>query len=1007
MKYSRLLVAILTFLVLADAWCQGSFQLESGTNLDYRTITNNVSFPWEVLWGNDAMLWVTEKGSGSLRPQISRIDPVTGAKTVIYTPPAGVMAEVDAPPGLLGMAFHPNFDPNNPSSDPSSGTNIVFITYTASDFTQHLASLTYDGVSLSNLQVLAQSSLAPSNHGSRLIITNDNYLLWSTGADDQNDGQNVDNLVGKILRVDLDGVPPAENPFFTNVGAERSKVFSFGHRNPQGLIQLPSSHPNLPNYIYSSEHGGTQNDEVNLINPGNNYGWPNNEGFCTSSTSDNECPLVTFDEAPTGLLYYDHPAIPEWNGSILMGTSKGSKLVRLLLNSAGEITNKDVNGSPNNNIDLTGNSYTFDFSGVVARPRAMTMSPDGKVYVASLNAASDGSQDRIFVIENPDFTGCGDSGTPTCQQFNINTAPQITMCDAQSISLELSGSEAGVSYEIYINGNPSGIVAAGTGCNLSFLLSPTLLIQNNISFSDGDVLTIVATTSGCTSTMSGSVTLNIENLFAPRYYTENGTSEAPSFDGISYQWFNDGGVISGATSRILANSTSDSRVVVSNCGCSVWATQVDSREEVAMGHELGSDYVFSRKITQSLDVPWAIEFGLDHLWITERDLGEVIKVDPATGATNTVLSLGTDEQFDATTSPRAGLMGMAVDWDSNPVNFFLAYTYNDGSLKLRLSAFEYNESAEILENEQILVENIPSQTNHGSALLFENGFLYASTGSVDNDEAQSLNNLVGKILWINPSNPSSNISELIHSYGHRNPQGLTSTPDGKIYSSEHGEVGGDELNLIQEDFNYGWPNFRGECTSSIPDQNECPEMIFGSVAPGGLAYYDESGEIPALRNTILMANLRANSLVSVGLSSEYNVQGVSQSLFGRSDCGIYGRLRDVAVSNTGEIFLLSNGSDHTSANIYKLSLNADQIELSTPNQGDQLFVYPNPTTEFLYIRDAQKRYSYEIFDISGNRLRMKLEENTEAIDVSKLNAGIYFIKYESEDGIKSIRFVKK
>ncbi|MEM7298009.1 MAG: PQQ-dependent sugar dehydrogenase, partial [Bacteroidota bacterium] len=734
MKYYQKTLLILTFLFsYLLSWSQGSFQLEDGTNLDYRTITNDVSFPWEILWGDDGMLWVTEKGSGSTRPQISRIDPTTGAKTTLYIPPADLMAEIDAPPGLLGMAFHPNFDANNPDSDPANGSNIVYITFTSGDFTQDLARLTYDGSSLSNLEILVQTNEAPSNHGSRLIITNDDKLLWSTGSEDApRDGQNLDDLIGKTLRVNLDGSVPQDNPYFTTEDASRSKIFTYGHRNPQGIAQIPSNHPTLANFIYSSEHGSTQNDEINLLTSGNNYGWSLFEGYCTSNSTDNTCPLVTFDEAPTGLIYYDHPAIPEWSGALLMGTSKGSKLIRLLLNEAGEIINKDENAPTSNNIELENNNYEFDFSGLLARPRAMAMSPDGKVYVASLDAASDGSEDRIFVIENPDFSGCGSSGTPSCQMFAITTASDVTICDAQSLTIELSGSEQGASYELNINGSASGIVVEGSGCNINFELTPSLLFQNDATLSDGDVLTVVSTASGCSQSMTGSVTVNVSNSFSARYYPTTGNSEAPEFQGLTYQWYNDGGLIANETSRLLENSTSDARVIVTNCNCSVWAEAVDDRSEISFGHQFDDQFVHSSPISSQLDVPWAIEYGRDdNLWITERDLGQVLQVDPETGDITNALQLGQNESFDATTSPRAGLMGMAINWDADPVNFYLAYTYNDGSLKLRISSFEYDESASSLSNELVLVEDIPSQTNHGSALLLDNGYLYATTGSVD------------------------------------------------------------------------------------------------------------------------------------------------------------------------------------------------------------------------------------------------------------------------------------
>ena len=131
--------------------------------------------------------------------------------------------------------------------------------------------------------------------------------------------RNLNSLAGKTLRMNLDGSIPADNPDPTSL------VYSFGHRNSQGLCLGPDG------TIYSSEHGQNANDEFNIIEANRNYGWPNVEGMCNGNEvtfcEENNVrePLDTWSPCPAvnGIEYYDHPAIPEWNNTVLMAVLGG------------------------------------------------------------------------------------------------------------------------------------------------------------------------------------------------------------------------------------------------------------------------------------------------------------------------------------------------------------------------------------------------------------------------------------------------------------------------------------------------------------------------------------------------------------------------------------------------------------------------------------------------------------------------------------------------------------
>ena len=132
---------------------------------------------------------------------------------------------------------------------------------------------------------------------------------------------------GKVLRINLDGTIPADNPVAGN------PYWSFGHRNPQGLVFAN-------NKLYSSEHGPSNDDEINIIEKGKNYGWPNVEGFCDGSGEQSFCSANNVKEpvrnwtptaAVSGLDYYNSDLIPQWKNSLLVVALKNARLYQMKL----------------------------------------------------------------------------------------------------------------------------------------------------------------------------------------------------------------------------------------------------------------------------------------------------------------------------------------------------------------------------------------------------------------------------------------------------------------------------------------------------------------------------------------------------------------------------------------------------------------------------------------------------------------------------------------------------
>ena len=290
------------------------------TSVEVDTIYTGLDIPWEIIYGGDGHIWTTER-----KGIVSRINPVTKTKTVVLNIVSSVYQNSES--GLLGMVLHPNF----------ATTPEVFIAYTYGTFSnlkEKLVKYTYNGTSLVSPVVILDNIVGNTTHnGSRIIILADNTLLFSTGDAQNTDfPQDMNELNGKLLRINLDGSIPSDNPVAGN------PVYSYGHRNVQGLLL----HPN--GKIYMSEHGASTDDEFQIAEMGKNYGWPNVEGFCNTSSEQTFCaandvkePLIVWTPtiAPSDLVFYENSAFPEFHNKILMSVLKDKKIIALTMNTDG------------------------------------------------------------------------------------------------------------------------------------------------------------------------------------------------------------------------------------------------------------------------------------------------------------------------------------------------------------------------------------------------------------------------------------------------------------------------------------------------------------------------------------------------------------------------------------------------------------------------------------------------------------------------------------------------
>ncbi|MBO6783976.1 MAG: PQQ-dependent sugar dehydrogenase [Alphaproteobacteria bacterium] len=340
-----------------------------GHRFEAVVVTGDLDRPWGLAFLPDGRMLVTER-EGALR-MITPGGGVTG-------PLAGV-PEVFArgQGGLLDVVLHPDFAENS----------LVYLTYSRpgdDGATTALVRARLEGAALADVETIfvADNPASGGRHfGSRMAFGPDGKLYVSIGERGEDDeAQNLSNHNGTVVRLNDDGTVPDDNPFVGRAGVPAS-TFSYGHRNPQGMTVHPTR-----GEVWVHEHGPRGGDEINLLKPGANYGWPvvtfgeSYAGFPIgegTSKPGMEPPLHhwTPSIAPSGMAFYTGDAFPQWRGDLLVGSLKFQYLARL-----------DMDGTR----VLSEDRLLED---VFGRVRDVRQGPDGLIYL--LTDESDGSLVRL------------------------------------------------------------------------------------------------------------------------------------------------------------------------------------------------------------------------------------------------------------------------------------------------------------------------------------------------------------------------------------------------------------------------------------------------------------------------------------------------------------------------------------------------------------------------------------------------------------------------------------
>ena len=325
----------------------------------YELYVDGISVPWGFTWLSNGDMLVTERAGELFLVRDGEIAAnITGLPDDIRASGQG---------GFLDVEAHPDYENNG----------WIYFTYSSSSgggdgANTALIRAKLEGTSLTNMETLykATPNTTRGQHfGSRIAFDNDGYVYFSVGDRGNRDvnPQDITRDAGKVYRLHADGSIPADNPFVNEAGAKEA-VYSYGHRNPQGMAMNPWT-----GAIWEHEHGPQGGDELNIIQPGKNYGWPiisfginyNGTEFAEDTARAGMEQPITYwvpSIAPSGMAFVTSDTYPDWKGHVLVGSLKFG-YVHLVKLDGDTVTGREE--------VLSG----------IGRVRSIEQGPDGVIYV--------------------------------------------------------------------------------------------------------------------------------------------------------------------------------------------------------------------------------------------------------------------------------------------------------------------------------------------------------------------------------------------------------------------------------------------------------------------------------------------------------------------------------------------------------------------------------------------------------------------------------------------------
>lgn len=325
-----------------------------GLPYEIEIVAENLNIPWAMDISEQNALYFTQR-PGTVR--VIKNGQLIQEPLITFSSP--FVSEGEG--GLLGLALDPDFISNR----------YIYVLYTYKENNQYYNRVVrlheYNNRATVDKVILDKIPASLNHNGGRIKIGPDKKLYITVGDADQPElAQDINSLAGKILRIELDGSIPQDNPI------PNSPVYSLGHRNPQGITWDQN------NNMYITEHGPIAHDEINKIQPGGNYGWPLVAGKQEASLIQTIKPLLdSGDEtfAPSGITFINEGPL---QGRLLVATLRGKQLLSILPDEEG-VEVLEIDSFLNNEF---------------GRLRDVILASDGSIYIATSNRDGRGIPDR-------------------------------------------------------------------------------------------------------------------------------------------------------------------------------------------------------------------------------------------------------------------------------------------------------------------------------------------------------------------------------------------------------------------------------------------------------------------------------------------------------------------------------------------------------------------------------------------------------------------------------------
>lgn len=343
-------------------------QTQGQVNFRVETVVGGLQVPWSIVWAPDGRMFFTER-PGRVRVFANgqlRAEPLFTVRDV----------EESGESGLMSLALHPQFASNH----------FLYLAYVYNSNGQFVRVVRYreTEAGLTDQKVIIENIPAAEFHaGCRIRFGPDGKLYITTGdATERGLAQRLDSLAGKTLRLNDDGSIPQDNPFVGKANT-RTEIWSYGHRNAQGLDWQPGT-----NLMFQTEHGPSGfdgpggGDEVNIVERGKNYGWPTIHHRETRTGL--EPPLLEYTPAvaPASGMFYRGSTFPQFRGNFFFGCLRGERIIRVVLDGRRVVSQEN----------LLQDKY--------GRIREIAEGPDGAIYFSTSNRDGRGrparDDDRII-----------------------------------------------------------------------------------------------------------------------------------------------------------------------------------------------------------------------------------------------------------------------------------------------------------------------------------------------------------------------------------------------------------------------------------------------------------------------------------------------------------------------------------------------------------------------------------------------------------------------------------